>query len=83
MAAAPVPHNLTGLTVFIDTHIIDAMDEAAIAARFSGFRMWSPEDALAEAAARIRGLRELHRREPNRGGLPAWPAETGLPRTPG
>lgn len=54
----------------------------AIATRFPGFRMWSPEAALAEAAARIRGLRELHRREPNRGDLPAWPAETDLPRIP-
>ncbi|MFF2520225.1 hypothetical protein [Streptomyces sp. NPDC058086] len=52
-----------------------------IAERFHGFRMWPPEDALTEATARIRGIRELHRLEPHRGTLPTWPAE-GDPPTP-
>ncbi|MGW5232078.1 hypothetical protein ACWEQU_07230 [Streptomyces nodosus] len=53
-----------------------------IAERFHGFRMWSPEAALAEAAARIRGVRELHRRDPHRGTLPTWPTEGDLPEAP-
>lgn len=55
---------------------------APIAERFHGFCMSSPEDTLAEAAARIRGMRELHRREPHRSTLPTWPAEGDLPETP-
>ncbi|WP_340375933.1 hypothetical protein U5640_12700 [Streptomyces sp. SS7] len=53
-----------------------------IAERFHGFRMWPPEDALTEAAVRIRGLRELHHREPHRGTLPMWPTEGDLPTAP-
>ena len=49
-----------------------------IAERFEGFRMWKPEQALAEAVSRIRGTRELHRREPHRGSLPAWPSDGEL-----
>lgn len=33
MAASPEPDNLTGLTLFIDTHIIDATDEAPVRLR--------------------------------------------------
>jgi hypothetical protein len=50
-----------------------------IAGRFHGFRMRPPEDALTEAAARIRGLRELRHREPHHGALPTWPAEGDPP----
>lgn len=53
-----------------------------MAERFGGFRMWSPEQALHEAAARVRSLRELHRLEPRPGALPAWPADGDLPGTP-
>ena len=50
-----------------------------IADRFQGFRVWPPEDAVAEAIDRIRAARELHRREPHRGALPAWPSDDDLP----
>ncbi|WP_042379956.1 hypothetical protein [Streptacidiphilus melanogenes] len=53
---------------------------AVIAEQFGGFHIWSPEDALAEAAARIRGVRELRRREPSRETLPAWPDDATLAR---
>jgi predicted nucleic acid-binding protein len=36
-------------------------------------RVWSPQQALAEARSRVRALRVLHEREPQRGPLPDWP----------
>jgi len=45
----------------------------AIAAAFQNFRIWLPEQALQEAMSRIASIRELHRREPERGELPSWP----------
>jgi hypothetical protein len=45
---------------------------ARIAERFQGFRLWSPEQALAEAAGRIRDRRVLHERDPGRGPLSTW-----------
>jgi hypothetical protein len=50
-----------------------------IAERFQGFRLWTPEQALAEAASRIRNARELRRLEPHRAALPAWPTDGELP----
>ncbi|MCF1596516.1 hypothetical protein [Streptomyces muensis] len=44
-----------------------------IAGLFQGFRIWSPTQALAEAAGAVARARELYRREPERGSLPEWP----------
>ncbi|WP_345040402.1 hypothetical protein [Streptomyces sannanensis] len=49
-----------------------------IAELFHGFRIWSPDDALAEASRGIAGVRELYRREPERGSLPEWPTDEDL-----
>lgn len=49
-----------------------------IAEQFQGFRLWTPEQALAEASSRIRSTRELHRLEPHRAALPAWPTDDEL-----
>jgi hypothetical protein len=46
-----------------------------IAERFQGFKVLTPEAALAEAAARVKSARALHRLEPHRGTLPTWPEE--------
>ncbi|MCW2876359.1 MAG: hypothetical protein JWQ95_459 [Sphaerisporangium sp.] len=39
---------------------------------FANFRIWRPEKAVEEALGRVRNMRELHRREPERGPLPEW-----------
>lgn len=57
-----------------DKRILNKAD--SIAEHFSGFRIWSPEQALTEALSRVAGLRELHRREPSRGPLPSGPRPT-------
>ncbi|HEY0639837.1 MAG TPA: hypothetical protein VGD67_19495 [Pseudonocardiaceae bacterium] len=46
---------------------------AAVAEAFNGFRIWSPEEAVAYAFKRISKSRQLHRMEPERGTLPEWP----------
>lgn len=45
----------------------------AISSAFAGFRMWRPEQAIAEAMRRITSMRRLHQLEPARGELPVWP----------
>lgn len=45
----------------------------AISSAFSGFQMWRPEQGIAEAMRRITSMRRLHKLEPERGELPAWP----------
>ncbi|WP_248959824.1 hypothetical protein [Sphaerisporangium perillae] len=45
----------------------------AVSAAFEGFHVWCPEQAIEEANGRIASMRELYRREPERGELPAWP----------
>ena len=49
-----------------------------IAELFQGFRIWSPAQALAEAASAVAHARELYRREPARGSLPEWPSDGDL-----
>ncbi|MFC4591832.1 PIN domain-containing protein [Sphaerisporangium corydalis] len=53
-----------------DTGILRS--EHLIAAEF-GFRIYHPQQALEEAFSRVSNMRELHRREPDRGQLPPWP----------
>lgn len=44
--------------------------DATISTAFSGFRIWRPADALAEATSRVAARRGLHELEPHRGPLP-------------
>lgn len=54
--------------VTYDKRMLNKHDQ--VAAQFGGFLILSPAQAVEEALGRVASLRELHRREPQRGELP-------------